>query len=239
MNQATGEPTEDQGNKSARTGAERCRLGEILDGDDGGDHPRPRHALIRENPVVQLGLGRGALGRSDLCAPTSRTQPGDAAEHRRLASSTTSAYQPFDSSGFRGESAEPRFVVFAAKPANPVAFSDSGGLGAAPSLRPRRLSFRTTSTVSLPAGCAGKFVESRTVVAYSGGEVVVDVRLIAPRVAQGVALQVRRLDYHSREATGRRARSFGFQSAVTSADGTERWEEDDAWTWLRHPVSWP
>ena len=70
--------------------------------------------------------------------------------------------------------------------------------------------------VSLPAACAGKFVESRTVVAYSGGEVVVDVRLIAPRVAQGVALQVRRLDYHSREATGRRARSFRFQSAVTS-----------------------
>ncbi len=60
-------------------------------------------------------------------------------------------------------------------------------------LRPRRSSFQTTSPSALPQG-AQAAVESRSVVAYAGREVVVEVgRVVDALGPPGVALQVQRL----------------------------------------------
>ena len=58
-------------------------------------------------------------------------------------------------------------------------------------LRPRRSSFQEDEHVALPHG-AQAAVESRPVVAYAGGEVVVQVGRVVDAVGpEGVALQVR------------------------------------------------
>ena len=59
-------------------------------------------------------------------------------------------------------------------------------------MRPRRSSFQTTST-SPVLRARHTAVESRAVVADTGGEVVVDVDRVDARGPQGVALQVQRL----------------------------------------------